>query len=71
MEHQASTQIDKASSRYSKLDWPTQAMLVAAHRARADALRGMVVSITKRAKRVFAAMRVANSPQLRGQIARR
>lgn len=61
MEYQARTQIDKASGKFSILDWPTPATLVPAHRARAEALREVLVWLAKRTKSALTAVHVVGS----------
>lgn len=46
MQHQAEHDLE-AGSRFSTLDWPSDAMLMAAHRARGLYLRDLAISFAK------------------------
>ncbi len=46
MQHQAEHDL-KTSGKFSTLDWPSQSMLMAAHRARGLYVRELVISFAK------------------------
>jgi hypothetical protein len=47
MDDRAENQNSAATTKFSKLDWPSPEMLQAAHRARAKAFRDMILALVK------------------------
>ena len=50
MDDRAENQNSGATTKFSKLDWPSPEMLQAANRARAKAFRDMILALVKWAK---------------------
>ena len=63
MNDRAVNRNSKTNGKFSTLDWPTPEMLQAAHRARARALRDMIVAFRKWAMAFIASPLISKSPR--------
>ena len=63
MDDRALNQSSAATGKFSMLDWPTPEMLQAANRARARAMRDMIIAFGKWAMAFMTSHPISNSPQ--------